>query len=80
MSDLIGRAVAQRIGEVRAGMQRDVPELLQHGLHTFLDKLQADLQGLAEIIGTAFFRDWRPLRQVPAPTMTQTMGGMTQTL
>ena len=72
--------VLERIGEVRGGMQRDVPELLQHGLHTFLDKLQADLQGLAEIIGTAFFRDWRPLRGTPAPAMTQTMGGMTQTL
>ena len=72
--------VLERIGEVRMGMKRDVPALLQHGLHGFLDKLQADLQGLAELIGTAFFRDWRPLRAVPAE-MTQsemTQGEMTQ--
>ena len=32
------------------------------GLHDFLDKLQTDLARLGEEIGTAFFRDWRPLR------------------
>lgn len=33
------------------------------GLHEFLDKLQLDLSRLGDEIGTAFFRDWRPLRQ-----------------
>ncbi|MDT7951269.1 MAG: alpha-E domain-containing protein [Acetobacteraceae bacterium] len=33
------------------------------GLHDFLDGLQKDLNRLASEIGTAFFRDWRPLRQ-----------------
>ena len=33
------------------------------GLHDFLDRLQRDLNRLAAEIGTAFFRDWRPLRQ-----------------
>ena len=77
--------VLERVGEVRNGMKRDIPALLQHGLHGFLDKLQADLQGLAELIGTAFFRDWRPLRgkavaETAGTTMSQTMGGMSQTL
>ncbi len=79
--------VLERIDEVRAGMNQDVPALLNHGLHGFLDGVQRDLQGLAELIGTAFFRDWRPLSadqstaQGMGPgTMTQTMGGMTQTL
>ena len=70
-------AVLERIGEVRAGMNQDIPGLLNYGLHGFLDRLQTDLQGLAELIGTAFFRDWRPLK---VAGMTQSMGGMTQTL
>jgi len=78
-------AVLERISVVRNGMQRNVPALLQHGLHGFLDKLQTDLQGLAELIGTAFFRDWRPLltpgmTQTAGTTMSQTAGGMAQTL
>ena len=77
--------VLERIGQVRNAMKRDVPSLLEHGLHGFLDKLQADLQGLAELIGTAFFRDWRPLKkpamaQTAGTTMSQTMGGMSQSL
>ena len=82
--------VLERISEVRGGMNQDIPALLEHGLHGFLDGMQRDLQGLAELIGTAFFRDWRPLKATPGPTptpaqsmgegMTQTMGGMSQTL
>ncbi|MDP9094984.1 MAG: alpha-E domain-containing protein [Pseudomonadota bacterium] len=34
------------------------------GLHEFLDRLQTDFSRLGDEIGTAFFRDWRPLRQV----------------
>ena len=32
------------------------------GLHDFLDRLQTDLSQVADEIGTAFFRDWRPLK------------------
>ncbi len=32
-------------------------------LHEFLDKLQMDFSSLGDEIGTAFFRDWRPLRE-----------------
>jgi uncharacterized alpha-E superfamily protein len=39
------------------------------GLHDFLDKLQRDLSQLASLIGTAFFRDWRPLR--PSQSQSQ---------
>ena len=38
------------------------------GLHEFLDRLQRDLNRLAGEIGTAFFRDWRPLRQSQSQT------------
>lgn len=32
-------------------------------LHDFLDRLQQDFSRLGDEIGTAFFRDWRPLRK-----------------
>ncbi len=41
------------------------------GLHEFLDKLQRDLNRLASLIGTAFFRDWRPLRQSQSQSQSQ---------
>ena len=34
---------------------------LPHGLHDFLDRLQRDLSSIGELMGTMFFRDWRPL-------------------
>ena len=76
--------VLERIGEVRAGMNVPVDELLPYGLHDFLDRLQRDLNGIGALIGTAFFRDWRPLKvkpvdPAPLPTMTQSMDGMIQT-
>ena len=76
--------VLERIGEVRAGMNVPVDELLPYGLHDFLDRLQRDLNGIGALIGTAFFRDWRPLKMIPgdpapAPAMTQSMDGMVQT-
>jgi uncharacterized alpha-E superfamily protein len=76
----------ERIEEVRAALS-GIPaeELVVQGLHEFLDRLQQDLILLSGEIGRAFFRDWRP--EPPAMSqsqgvagMTQTMGGMTQTL
>ena len=75
--------VLERIGELRTGLDVPMADLLPNGLHDFLDRLQTDLSGTAALIGTAFFRDWRPLKTPPPepqPAMTQTMGGMTQTL
>ena len=40
-----------------------VEPLLQGGLHDHLDGLQRSLIEVGELIGTAFFRDWRPLKQ-----------------
>ena len=43
------------------------------GLHEFLDKLQKDLSRLGDEIGTAFFRDWRPLRQTQSQSQSQSL-------
>ena len=40
---------------------RSVDAIISSGLHDFLDAVQRDLISLAAEIGTAFFRDWRPL-------------------
>jgi uncharacterized alpha-E superfamily protein len=54
----------ERIEELRAGLlARSVDSLIEAGLHSFLDGVQCDLIRLAADIGTAFFRDWRPLLQ-----------------
>jgi hypothetical protein len=51
----------ERIEEVRAALSSTpVTQLVEHGLHDFLDALQRDLILLAGEIGYAFFRDWRP--------------------
>ncbi len=87
--------VLASIDELQAMLQ-DLSHLhLPDGLHVFLDRLQTDLSRLAALMGTMFFRDWRPLLQqqldANAPGgsaeqsmgqggMTQTMGGMTQSL
>ena len=42
-------------------MGRPVEAIIEDGLHHFLDGVQRDLILLASEIGTAFFRDWRPL-------------------
>jgi hypothetical protein len=47
--------------------------MIADGLHDFLDALQRDLILLAAEIGTAFFRDWRPLADKEA-TQTQMQG------
>ena len=52
----------ERIEELRAALLgRPVERIIAEGLHQFLDGVQRDLILLAGEIGTAFFRDWRPL-------------------
>ena len=65
----------ERIEELRAGLVgRPVERIIEDGLHLFLDGVQRDLILLAGEIGTAFFRDWRPLLEEaePAPSQNQT--------
>ena len=57
-------AALERVEELRAAvLGRDVDGIIADGLHQFLDGVQRDLIMLAAEIGTAFFRDWRPLEQ-----------------
>ncbi len=57
----------ERVEELRAGLTgRPVESLVSDGLHHFLDGVQRDLIMLAAEIGTAFFRDWRPLADTAA--------------
>ena len=44
---------------------------LPDGLHVFLDRLQKDLNGIGALIGTMFFRDWRPLQKADQQVQTQ---------
>ena len=81
--------VLAELDEVRV-MLDDLSHLrLPDGLHDFLDRLQTDLNRIGKIMGTMFFRDWRPLLQEMGGAvqamdgrrgMTQRMGGMAQTL
>ena len=81
--------VLAELDEVRI-MLDDLSHLrLPDGLHDFLDRLQTDLNRIGQLMGTMFFRDWRPLLPEMGGAvqamdgrsgMTQTMGGMTQTL
>lgn len=80
-------AALERIEEVRAALTGPLLTLIPAGLHEFLDGVQKDLVQIAAEIGTAYFRDWRPLlqsmggmSQSAGDGMTQTMGGMTQKL
>lgn len=62
----------ERVEELRAGLVgRPVDRLIADGLHQFLDGVQRDLILLAAEIGTAFFRDWRPLLETQTQTQTQ---------
>ena len=63
----------ERIEELRAGLRGRPPQrIVDDGLHLFLDGVQRDLILLAGEIGTAFFRDWRPLAEAaPAGGQTQ---------
>ena len=65
--------VLASLTEVQA-MLSDLSHLpLPHGLHTFLDGLQTDLNNLGALIGTMFFRDWRPLL-AQQQSQSQSMG------
>jgi uncharacterized alpha-E superfamily protein len=67
----------EQVEQVRAAVQEPVGRLMPHGLHGFLDRVQVDLGHLAAGIGTAFFRDWRPLAQEQAqagPSQSQSQG------
>jgi uncharacterized alpha-E superfamily protein len=67
----------ERIEDMRAGLLgRPVTEIIELGLHDFLDGVQRDLILLAGEIGTAFFRDWRPL--APAQSQGQSQPGQSQ--
>jgi len=65
-------AALERVEELRAGIiGRDIEWIIADGLHQFLDGIQRDLILLAGEIGTAFFRDWRPLAQAAAQSQPQ---------
>ena len=65
-------AALERIEELRAALLgRSIEKIIGDGLHNFLDAVQRDLILLAAEIGTAFFRDWRPLADVPPPSQSQ---------
>ena len=66
----------ERVEEVRAALLgRPIEAMIADGLHDFLDALQRDLILLAAEIGTAFFRDWRPLADKPQEqTQVQAQG------
>jgi uncharacterized alpha-E superfamily protein len=76
-------ASLERVEELRAGLRgRPVDRIIADGLHYFLDGVQRDLILLASEIGTAFFRDWRPLadKQPSAAVVAEAAGsGQTQT-
>jgi uncharacterized alpha-E superfamily protein len=66
--------VLASIDELQA-MLLDLPQLpLPDGLHVFLDRLQSDLNHVGELMGTMFFRDWRPLVRQQQPGQTQSLG------
>jgi len=63
----------ERVEEIRAALLgRPVDKVIADGLHDFIDALQRDLILLGAEIGTAFFRDWRPLADRPEPAAGQT--------
>lgn len=65
-------AALERVKELRAGLfGRSIEKIIGDGLHDFLDGVQRELILLAAEIGTAFFRDWRPLAEVAEPVSGQ---------
>ncbi len=55
-------AALEHVEELRGAlMNRAVDQIIETGLHQFLDGVQIELARIAAEIGTAFFRDWRPL-------------------
>lgn len=67
------RGPLEQIEEMRAALlNQSAQEIISIGLHDFLDGMQRALIRLAGEIGTAFFRDWRPL-EVEKQGQIQTM-------
>ncbi len=65
-------AALERVEELRAAiLGRPVGRIIADGLHHFLDGVQRDLILLAAEIGTAFFRDWRPLAEAQSQAQSQ---------
>jgi uncharacterized alpha-E superfamily protein len=54
-------SILERMSELRAALVAGSGFMQPGGLHEFLDRFQTDLNRVAGEIGTAFFRDWRPL-------------------
>jgi hypothetical protein len=48
-------------------LEKSIGHILATGLHQYLDDVQIHIQALAASIGRAFFRDWRPGDDAPAP-------------
>ena len=74
--------VLARLDELRA-MLANLPRLpMPDGLHLFLDRLQTELNGVGALIGTMFFRDWRPLlvpnQDGQSQSQSQSQGGQSQ--
>lgn len=65
----------ERIEDLRGALNIPVAKLLPTGLHDYLDGLQRDLMQLSQEVGTAFFRDWRPLAQAQSQSQSQSGGG-----
>jgi uncharacterized alpha-E superfamily protein len=64
----------ERVADMRADIVgRSGDAVIAGGLHDFLDGVQRDLIQLGAEIGTAFFRDWRPLLQ--SQSQSQSGGG-----
>ena len=61
------------LDELRAVLGSLSSQQLPHNLHEFLDRLQSDLNRIAGLIGTVFFRDWRPQLEESQPGQTQIM-------
>ena len=55
--------VLERVNDLRGALGSPVSQVLAGGLHEFLDSIQRDLAEVAALMGTMFFRDWRPLRR-----------------
>jgi uncharacterized alpha-E superfamily protein len=73
-------AALERVEELRAGLLgRPVEKIISDGLHLFLDGVQRDLILLAAEIGTAFFRDWRPLAEPAEPPPAMSVPSQSQT-
>ena len=63
--------VLERIEDIRGALGAPALNFAPDRLHDFLDAMQRDLSELGELIGTMFFRDWRPLKKRPHLSQSQ---------